>query len=185
MSVITLIMLITFIIIIIIISIISVILSIDPGFDKVGYAFFDKKSSRSNDFEYLASGLIKTAKTSTTSKRLQTIYDQLVALIKQYKPEKLIMEQLFFFKNQKTVIGVAQAQGAIMLLASQHNIQLLFLTPLQIKQIITGYGNADKKSIHKMISLLLNQELKVADDDESDAIACGLAYCYVNENLVQ
>ncbi len=167
------------------ISLPMILLAIDPGFEKIGYALFEKKSKSGNDFAYLASGLIKTHKSQTTEHRISEIYSQLQAIIKEYKPEKLIMEQLFFFKNQKTVIGVAQAQGAIMLLSAQEHLQLIFLTPLQIKQIITGYGNADKKSVYKMITLLLKQKIEVKDDDQSDAIACGLAYCYMNEDLVR
>lgn len=162
-----------------------ILLAIDPGFDKIGYAFFDKKNPSGNSFTYLTSGLIKTQKSRQTAQRIHDLYERLLKLIEEYKPEKIIMEQLFFFKNQKTVIGVAQAQGAIMLLSAQHNVPLMFLTPLQIKQIITGYGNADKQSVHKMLTMLLKQNIDVEDDDQSDAIACGLAYCYVNENLVQ
>lgn len=161
------------------------ILAIDPGFEKVGYALFTKKSARSGDFDYLHSGLIKTPKTLAQNARLNVINNELIGIMDAYRPQKLIMEQLFFSKNQKTVIGVAQAQGSMMLLAAQRGMPVQFMTPLEIKQIITGYGNADKKSVHKMINLLLKQDIKVADDDQSDAIACGLAYCYVNDNLVR
>ena len=54
------------------------------------------------------------------------------------------LNNFYFFKNQKTFIRVAQAQGIVMLLAAQNNIKVEFLTPLQIKQIVTGYGQADK-----------------------------------------
>ena len=91
----------------------------------------------------------------------------------------MIVEQLFFFKNQKTFIRVAQAQGVALLLAAQNKIRVKFLTPLQIKQTVTGYGKADKKSIQKMIKLELQIDIK--QDDEADAIACGLAYIYINK----
>lgn len=157
------------------------ILAIDPGIEKVGYAFFEKKGP---DFKFITSGLIKTKKTTVHEKRLLEIYDFLETLIKKHKPSSVVIEQLFFFKNQKTVISVAQAQGVILLLASQNKIPLTYLTPLQIKQTITGYGNADKKSVLKMIQILLKDKIHVEDDDQSDAIACGLAYCYLNRNLV-
>jgi crossover junction endodeoxyribonuclease RuvC len=160
-----------------------VILAIDPGIEKVGYSLFEKKVNGKITFTYLTSGLIKTNKTTIHEKRLNEIYDHLATLIDLHKPELIVFEQLFFFKNAKTVISVAQAQGVIQLLASQKNIPMKMFTPLQIKQIITGYGNSDKKSVHKMLQLLLKQDLNVKDDDESDAIACGLAYCYVNERL--
>ncbi len=159
-----------------------IILGIDPGFDKVGYSIFDKKSS--SDYTFIASGLIKTDKKDKHETRLKAIYDQLEITIKLHKVEVMVVEQLFFFKNAKSVIGVAQAQGVIQLLAAQHNLAFHYLTPLQIKQIITGYGNADKTAVHKMLGLLLKQEIKVKEDDESDAIACGLAFCCINEKLM-
>ncbi len=96
----------------------------------------------------------------------------------------IVLERLFFFRNQKTVITISQAQGVILLLAAQNNIPVEFLTPLQIKSIITGYGKADKKAVQKMISLTLKIP-DITQDDESDAVACGLAYCYLNKNLIK
>jgi crossover junction endodeoxyribonuclease RuvC len=158
------------------------ILAIDPGFEKVGYAFFENKDREPT---FITSGLIKTKKTTEHEKRLLQIYNSLETLIKLHKPKAVAMEQLFFFKNQKTVIPVAQSQGVILLLSAQHNLPVSYITPLQIKQTITGYGNADKKNVLKMIQLILKQNLVIEDDDQSDAIACGLAYCYLNRNLIR
>jgi crossover junction endodeoxyribonuclease RuvC len=158
------------------------ILSIDPGVEKVGYAYFKKELK---NYQYLTSGLIKTPKTEEHTKRLHQIYTVLQDLIKNIKPDLIVIERLFFFKNQKTVISVGQAQGVILLLAAQENISLTYLTPLQIKSIITGYGNADKKSVQKMLGLLMKEKLPKCEDDQSDAIACGLAYCYLNQNVLQ
>lgn len=161
-----------------------VILSIDPGFEKVGYALFEKKETGRNSFQYLTSGLIKTARDTELDSRLKAIYDDVSELIHIHKPSLMVIERLFFFKNQKTVIGVSQAQGVIMLSAAQNNIPTQFLTPLQIKEIVTGYGNADKQSVRKMLTLLLKDKIPVCEDDQSDAIACGLAYCYMNPQLM-
>jgi len=162
----------------------QIILSLDSGVEKTGYAVFEKKPSGTNGFSYLASGLIKTSVKNSNEKRLEEIYKSLQQIIKLYKPKILAIEQLFFFKNQKTAIQVSQAQGVCLLAATQKNIEVEYLTPLQIKQTITGYGKADKKSMQKMINLTLNQEKKINQDDEADAIACGLAYCFINKNLI-
>lgn len=148
-----------------------IILSIDSGIEKTGYAVFENK-------KYAISALIETSKNKTTEVRLEKIYSQLKKIIVQYKPQVLVLEQLFFFKNQKTAIKVSQAQGVVLLLAAQNKIKVEFLTPLQIKQTVTGYGQADKKSVQKMIKLETGIDCK--QDDEADAIACGLAYLYLN-----
>lgn len=154
------------------------ILSIDSGLEKTGYSVF--QSNKSNPI-YLVSGLIKTEKKLKIEKRLREIYDRLSDVIAEYKPTSIVIEQLFFFKNQKTAISVAQTQGVVLLLAAQNKIALSFLTPLQIKQTVTGYGLADKKSVRKMIGLTLKINKVIREDDEMDAIACGLAYCYLNK----
>ncbi len=147
------------------------ILSIDSGIERTGYAIFKDK-------KYVTSALIKTSKSLSTEVRLEEIYSNLEKVFKKYKPDVMVLEQLLFFKNQKTFIRVAQAQGVVMLLAAQNKIKVEFLTPLQIKQIVTGYGQADKKSVQKMIKL--TTEIDIKQDDEADAVACGLAYIYTN-----
>ncbi|PIZ62275.1 crossover junction endodeoxyribonuclease RuvC [Candidatus Roizmanbacteria bacterium CG_4_10_14_0_2_um_filter_39_13] len=156
------------------------ILSIDPGFEKVGWAIFDKTGTSNSDFTFITSDLIKTSKTTLHELRLRIIYDTLNKIIKKQKIEHLVIEKLFFFKNKKTVLEVSQAVGVIELAASNNAIPITRLTPLEIKQIITGYGTADKKSVQKMIRLELGDQIIFKDDDESDAIACGLAYIYIN-----
>jgi len=156
------------------------ILSIDPGFEKVGWAIFDKTGTSNSDFTFITSDLIKTSKTILHELRLRIIYDTLNKIIKKQKIEHLVIEKLFFFKNKKTVLEVSQAVGVIELAASNNAIPITRLTPLEIKQIITGYGTADKKSVQKMIRLELGDQIIFKDDDESDAIACGLAYIYIN-----
>lgn len=148
------------------------ILAIDCGIEKNGYAVFKNK-------KYLTSGLITTSKKNTDEVRIKKLYLQLKNIISQYKPKFIILEQLFFFKNLKTAIRVSQAQGAIILLAAQNNIAIKYLTPLQVKQTITGYGKADKKSVQKMLKLEFG--LEINQDDQADAVALGLAYLYINK----
>lgn len=156
------------------------LLAIDPGVEKVGYSIFEKKVNGTVTFKYVASGLIKTSKSLEQGKRLEHIFHELTLLVDEHMIKNIVMERLFFFKNAKTIISVAQAQGVIELLAATKKLPLTYLTPLEIKEIITGYGRADKKAVRKMIDLTLKKEITIEDDDQSDAIACGLAYCYLN-----
>jgi crossover junction endodeoxyribonuclease RuvC len=159
-----------------------ILLAIDPGYDKVGYAIFDKKGA--NNYTFITSDLVKTKRTDDMTLRLSTIYTHLEQTIKLYKVEKVIMEQLFFFKNPKTIIGVAQSQGTILTLCGNYQLPLVWLTPLQIKQAITGYGRAEKGAVAKMLPLLMGKKIETKDDDEDDAIATGLAYCSINEAMI-
>lgn len=158
------------------------ILSIDPGLEKTGYAIL---SDLKSDLKYLTSGLIKTSKKNGIQGRLLKIYEQLKKVSDEFKPNIIVLEQIFYFKNKKTIINISQSQGVILLLAAQKKLPIYFITPLQIKQTITGYGRADKKSIEKMLSLTFKIDKEIKEDDETDAIACGLTYCYLNKSLLQ
>jgi crossover junction endodeoxyribonuclease RuvC len=157
------------------------VLAIDPGYDKLGYSIFLKEKSTP---EYITSGLIKTSKALSPGERLLELHEKLKKIIKENKPDTLAIERLFFTKNVSTALGVSQSVGVVLLLAAQERMQIIELTPNQIKEIITGYGNSDKKAVQKMLWLQLGKEIKVKDDDESDAIACGLAACVINRALL-
>lgn len=155
------------------------ILAIDPGYGKCGFAIVERNSPPA----YITSGLILTKQSAQTHDRLATIYSELEQTIQQHKPDTLAIERLFFSKNTKTALGVSQAVGIILLLAAHHTLSVIEFTPNQIKQVICGYGNADKKAVEKMVWMQLGQKIPVADDDESDAIACGLTACLYNPQL--
>ncbi len=161
------------------------IFAVDSGVEKTGYAAFDKKGETTSEIEYITSGLIRSSIEKRTEERLLQIYNELYQLVDEIKADIVVIEQLFYFKNQKTIIPVSQAQGIIMLIAAQKNIKVEFLTPLQIKQTITGYGQSDKKSVQKMLKMTLKLDKELKQDDQADAIACGLAYCYLNQKLVK
>lgn len=150
------------------------ILAIDPGLERTGYAVFtlDKKL-----IEY---DCIETSRKLLHEKRMEDIHDKLKIVIEKHKPKLLVIERIFFTNNQKTAISVAQSQGVVLLLASQYNMKVEFMSPTTIKQNVCGYGNADKKSVAKMVKLLLNMEDMPKLDDTTDAIAIGLAYNEVN-----
>lgn len=147
------------------------LLALDPGYEKLGYALFEKNTNPA----YLHSGIIKTARSTSPPQRLLEIYSAVKALVAAENPDLMVIEKLFFSKNTKTALGVSQVVGVVLLLAAKHQIETIELTPKQIKETITGYGNADKKAVQKMLWLQLGKKVSIADDDESDAIACGLA----------
>jgi len=156
-----------------------IILAFDPGIGRTGYALFKKKAKET---AYISSGMIETAKTTEKKDRLLVIFNECEKIIKKHRPEIVVFEKLFFFKNQKTVISVAQAQGVIITVAAKNNLKVESLSPLQIKETVTGYGRADKKAIKKMIQITTKIKIDKMIDDEIDAIACGLAYCQLNKN---
>ena len=102
-------------------------------------------------------------------------------MILKYHPEILAIEKLFFTKNAKTALAVAEARGVI--IESSSNIDIREFTPLEVKVAITGYGKAEKEQVKKMACRILKLEKMPKIDDTSDAIAIALTACYTNPKL--
>ena len=149
------------------------ILGIDPGMAIVGYGVIEGES---DNFKLIGSGSIQTDKKLDDSKRLLEIYNDLSAIVEEYKPDCASVEQLFFFKNQKTVIPVAEARGVILTVLEKYKIPTFSYTPMEVKQVLTGYGRAEKKEVDRMVHIALGTEELPKLDDTVDAIA--IAICH-------
>ena len=149
------------------------IMGIDPGIGITGYSFVEYDGV---NYNLLNSGSIQTDKNAPHSKRLLELKNDLRELLLKYKPDCASVEQLFFFKNQKTIIPVAQARGVILLTLEENNTALFEYTPLVVKQTITGHGRADKTLVKAMIKNFININENVKLDDTIDSIA--LAVCH-------
>ena len=126
--------------------------------------------------ELLTSGSIQTDKNLPDSKRLLEIFEDLSTIVQKYQPDCASVEELFFFKNQKTVIPVAEARGVILTVLEKFQIPTFGYTPMVVKQVLTGYGRADKKEVEQMVKIALEREDLPKLDDTVDAIA--IAICH-------
>ncbi|MCX7846339.1 MAG: crossover junction endodeoxyribonuclease RuvC [Dictyoglomaceae bacterium] len=149
------------------------ILGIDPGTAVIGFGLIESKKEKLKVLEY---GCFTTPKNWDVGKRLDYLHQELSNLIEKYIPNVVVMEKLFFYKNLKTAINVAQAQGVILLSSYQHNIKTYTFTPLEIKQIIVGYGRATKKQVQVMVMELLKLPEVPKPDDVADALALSICY---------
>lgn len=156
-----------------------IILGIDPGYAIVGYGLID--SSRNN--AVIDYGVITTPKEDSIAVRLKTIEDGLIYLIEKYKPEVLAIEELFYFKNQKTVIPVAEARGVILLTCQKYIGRIYEYTPLQIKQALTGVGRAEKAQVQFMVKTILGLKAIPKPDDAADALAVALCHSQTSPRL--
>lgn len=118
-------------------------------------------------------GVIKTNANVEMGKRLCIIYEDLNTLMEQWKPDLVAVEKLFFYRMANT-ITVAQARGVMMLVLAQHNVPFVEFTPAQIKQALTGWGNADKQEVQSAVARELELDYIPHPDDASDALAVAL-----------
>tara|TARA_B100000745_G_C20016392_1_gene345460 strand:+ start:89 stop:559 length:471 start_codon:yes stop_codon:yes gene_type:complete len=147
------------------------VLAVDPGYDRLGIAVIEKQ----NGSEILLySSCIETPKEQTLADRLHTIGVQFSKLLTKHKPDVVGIETLFFNKNVKTAIGVAQARGMILYLAKEAGADIMEFGPQEIKIAVTGYGKSDKNAVVDMVKRLVQNVPENALDDEYDAIAVGV-----------
>ncbi len=152
------------------------IIGIDPGMAIVGYCIIDVLKEKNQNI-LINCGSIQTDKNLSNSARLLEIQNDLSQLLETYKPDIAAVEQIFYFKNAKTIIPVAEARGVILMVIEKYGLPVYEYTPLVVKQTITGYGRSDKKEVKEMVSLLLGKEQKLPKlDDAVDAIAIALCH---------
>ena len=146
------------------------ILAIDPCYDRLGIAVVEGDASRP---ALIWSGCISPDK-GAREIRLAQVSRAITEAIHKYKPDVLAIEILFFNKNIKTAIGVAEARGAILAAAGMLSVPVVEYSPQQIKSAVTGHGGADKGAVARMVPRLLQLPEKKRTDDEMDAIAIGI-----------
>lgn len=157
-----------------------IILGIDPGTATVGWGVIDVRGSRATALGF---GHISTAKTLGPAERLAEIAHDLAIIIHTHKPAEVAVEELFFSKNQKTVIAVAEARGVLLLTLHQLRVSIYGYTPLEVKHSLTNYGRAGKAQVQSMVKALLKLSAIPKPDDAADALA--IALCHASRRKME
>lgn len=147
------------------------VLAVDPGYDRLGVAVMEHDGHKE---QLLYSACVETDKAADLADRLHQLGETFQRLLTEYQPSCIGIETLFFNKNQKTAIGVAQARGIILYLAKTAGAEVKEFGPQEIKVAVTGYGKSDKAAVIDMVQRLIPSAPKKALDDEYDAIAVGI-----------
>jgi len=154
------------------------ILGIDPGTATTGWGLIEKK--KEEDFNIIEWGLIETKKDTKSHIRLHEIHEQMLSLLDKYKPNVLVMEKIFLFKNAKTVIRVSQAQGVILLACANYSVEIFEYAPASIKKLLTGNGRANKKEVESSVREILGPKLDKKDLKDGNGKARKMTKTYVD-----
>jgi crossover junction endodeoxyribonuclease RuvC len=146
-------------------------MGIDPGFDRTGFGVIEQKGSV---VTHLAHGVIQTHTGLSFAERLLLTRDELRKVLELHRPERVIVEQLFFQNNAKSAMNVGMARGVIIVTLAEMGLPILELTPNQVKQGITGYGAADKRQVQEMVKRILKLKEIPKPDDAADALAIAI-----------
>lgn len=149
------------------------ILGIDPGTATTGFGIIEITG---RNLELLDFGCIKTSQLLSSADRLHQIAEDFKNIIQQWHPNMCAVEKIFFAKNIKTAIKVAEARGVILQNAQKWNLDIYEYSPSEIKIAVTSDGKADKKQVQKMVQLILKLNFIPEPDDAADALA--IAICH-------
>lgn len=149
------------------------ILGIDPGFGRLGYAVIEK-DEESPQIRVIDCSCLETSKNLDYYGRLLAIAEKIKKIILKHKPKIMAIEKIFFTKNQKTAMQIAEVRGILMYLAILHNITVKEYTPLEVKIALCGYGKAEKEQVQKMLKTILKIRSLPKIDDATDALAIAI-----------
>lgn len=153
-------------------------LGIDPGTATIGYGLV--RELQDGSLQAIDYNVITTPAGMPMWQRLQIIHEKLTQIIDLYRPDRAGVEELFFAKNVTTAITVAQGRGVILLALAQAGLPIAEYKPNEVKQSISGYGNAKKPQMQEMVRLLLGLEHIPKPDDAADALAVAITDLHSN-----
>ena len=154
-----------------------IILGIDPGYAILGYGVLEADGRKVRPLDY---GVVETKVGTPFPERLDMLYAGVNELLRLYKPDCAVFEEMFFYHNATTAIQVGAGRGVAMLAAQQGGIPLYEYTPMQIKQALTGYGKAEKRQIQLLTANLLHLKGIPRPDDAADALAVALCHSFTS-----
>jgi len=150
-------------------------MGIDPGIALTGYGIVQEDKG---NLVLVTYGCIRTSKNEDTCQRLVKIYRTLGEVMKEYRPDSVAVEELFFNKNVRSAFQVGEARGVALLAAAHIGLEIFEYTPLQVKQSVVGYGRAAKNQIQEMVKMMLKVKNPIKPDDAADALALAICHCH-------
>lgn len=153
------------------------VLGVDPGLATTGYGLVRETGG---GLQVVAYGVVTTSSEHVLPVRLQQLYRELSALIREHRPDEGAVEELFFSRNVRTAMSVGQARGVALLAMADAGLPVTDYTPLTVKQAVSGFGGADKVQMQTTVKMLLRLESLPHPDDAADALA--VAICHLHSD---
>jgi crossover junction endodeoxyribonuclease RuvC len=155
------------------------ILGIDPGYGRVGWSVIEGNHSKQTLVDV---GCLETDPKQNIIGRFEVVHEFMKELLEEFRPDAVAVEELYFSKNVKTAIDVAQARGVILLSIIQAGVPCFNYNPMEIKTTVAGYGKASKQQVQTMVKAQLKLKVVPKPDDAADACAVALTHMFVNNS---
>ncbi len=151
----------------------KIILGVDPGTMVMGYGLVSQKGKT---LSIIRMGVLKLNKLENQAMKLKTIFERMLEIVEEYKPDEMAIEAPFYGKNVQSMLKLGRAQGVAMAAALYRDIPIFEYAPRTIKQTITGNGNASKEQVSKMLQAMLKFEEMPQYLDATDALAAAVCH---------
>jgi crossover junction endodeoxyribonuclease RuvC len=156
------------------------ILGIDCGSERTGFGVID---SDGDHHQLVAFGAVQTSPKHSFPRRLQKIHAGLTALIKQFSPDEVAVEEVFYATNVKSALKLGHVRGVALLAATEAGVPISEYSALEVKSSVVGYGRAEKRQVQEMVKILLRLQEIPQPDDAADALA--LSICHMHHRATQ
>ena len=155
------------------------ILGIDPGLQRTGYGMVDVPATFAAP-RLVEAGVIRTSPQADLAARLVEIHDGLQAVIDEFKPDTVVVEQLYaHYKHPRTAILMGHARGVILLAAARAGARVVSYSATKVKKSVVGSGHASKVQIQRAIQSVFGLKDPPEPPDVADALAVAMCHAYV------
>ena len=149
------------------------VIGIDPGTASCGYGIVHESDGRLRAIDH---GWWKTRAGERPELRLKTIFDAVAGLIEAHRPDAVVLEESFVGADARTALFVGQARGAIMVAAANAGVECAEYPPARVKQVVCGYGRAEKQQVQKMVKAILGMQEEPTPTHAADALAVAICH---------
>ena len=149
------------------------VIGIDPGTASCGYGIVHQSDGRLRAIDH---GWWKTSAADRAELRLKTIFDAVAALVEEHRPDAVVLEESFVGVDARTALSVGQARGAVMVAAASAGVECAEYPPARVKQVVCGYGRAEKQQVQKMVKAILGLDAEPTPTHAADALAVAICH---------
>jgi len=148
-------------------------MGVDPGLADTGFGFVEGVGLRIEKYTF---GTIRTSPKECIANRLNRIFSELCQIFKAEKPDLLVVEGVFSLgRHPKSGISLGKVCGVVLVAGAQHGVPTEEIAPREVKQILTGNGNASKAQVEMGVRHFLKHRQRISPSHASDALALAMA----------
>jgi crossover junction endodeoxyribonuclease RuvC len=149
------------------------VIGIDPGTASCGYGIVHESDGRLRAIDH---GWWQTPAAQRPELRLKTIFEEVAALIEAHRPDAVALEESFVGADARIALSVGRARGAVMVAVANAGVECAEYPPARVKQVVCGYGRADKQQVQRMVKAILSLQTAPTPSHASDALAVAICH---------